>query len=110
MEKAILLWLSKKYGNLELFQHPSHTHNILYFKNNELIINVNQYNNHVGIDMDIFNYLSNFFELSYFGTYDILRKWLSNNYYKEVNMVMPLTYRKYWVNEYNSIKNKSLPI
>ena len=57
MEKAILLWLSKKYGNLELFQHPSHTHNILYFKNNELIININQYNKHVGINMDIFNYL-----------------------------------------------------
>ncbi len=103
MEKAILLWLSKKYGNLQLFQHPKHSNNILYFKEKKLIININQYNKHIGINMDIFNFISTFFELDYFETDKVLHKWINENYFKESKLIMSLTYVKYWENEYDLI-------
>jgi hypothetical protein len=101
MENIILLWLSKKYGNLQLVHHPDHPNNILYFKENKIIININTLNKHVGISMDITGFIPTFFELDYFETDRILKKWIKDNYYTDVKLVMSILYRNYWENEYN---------
>ena len=81
LEKAILHFLNKGYGDLTEYRTDKYPNSIFYMKDNKVFMEWNKKNGMLWVDYDtIWADLENWFSLGYDGIQSVITKWVDRDY------------------------------
>jgi hypothetical protein len=93
LERVVIKWLDKHYGNLTLKEISYFTDTVFYFNhNNKQMMDYNTDNGILHVNNDILMSLVNMFKLTYVDVRTIVPKWMYETYDIDVQEVFGAAY------------------
>ena len=82
LEKVIIKWLNKYFGDLTPKKHKDHPNSVFYVNSdNEVLMEYNQENEHVFIHYNnLWSKIESLFYLNYDDTKSVIRVWMEEDY------------------------------